>query len=89
MNLPSKNRRVDIGFLTRAMYKLDMVNSLPSLNLVHYSFHTYFVPGTVLGPRHIKGSETHSLPSNHSPGYIQCKEFNEDMRKNWSAQPGR
>lgn len=45
MNLPSKNKGVDIGVFTRAMN--NMVNCLQNLNSVYYVFHTYVEPGTV------------------------------------------
>ena len=86
MNLArkKKKRRVDRGVLARAMNKLDMVSFLQNLNSVHYVFHTYFVPGTVLGTRHIKVSETCPLPSRRPPSRFHSMwspELNEDMRK--------
>lgn len=45
MNLPSKNRIVDIGVFTRAMN--NVVNCLQNLNTVYYVFHIYVEPGTV------------------------------------------
>lgn len=65
MNLPSKSRRVDIEVLTRSMNKVNM-NFLQNLNSVYYVFCTYFEPGTVLGPRNIKVSDTCFLPSKRS-----------------------
>lgn len=63
MNLPSKNRIVDIGVFTRAMN--NVVNCLQNLNSVYYVFHIYVGPGTVdliLCPQ-----------GDHSLGSIQCE----------------
>lgn len=66
MNLPSKNRRVDTGVLTRTMNKLDTANFLQSLHSFRYGIYTYFVPGTVLGTGHKKVSEISSLSSSRT-----------------------